>query len=433
MTIDTIYHYAMAVATVVIGILMLAEPKGNRKDTVFKIVVPLILLSFFTFIWKRYFISLGTVTLARSSIVIALGTYALFFSKYNFYTKLLLISTYYTINIFMRDLSFVLVFTLKVATNDDLIFDLVKFIIFITLLIITGLYIKKYRLIVLQNISRHFRTSIALIITLYCLSRILIDILVECNVMTFESSRYFERFLFGIIIILLNLIVYHILYTISTYYSYKEELVLLKQKQTEIMADIMRVNKMNDDIRVLRHEFKNNILMIQGLARTKKYTELDNYLESYLKTDASVLSYIDCGNPVINNILNYKKADLEAKGVSFNAMVSVPEKLPFKDIDIISLLANLIDNAAEASMKTEQPNVSLNVNIEKGYCFITVVNPVIGEVLNENPSLKTTKDDKSNHGLGLRIVHNIVEKYDGHICFEQKNREFYVSIMLSLD
>ena len=43
-----------------------------------------------------------------------------------------------------------------------------------------------------------------------------------------------------------------------------------------------------------------------------------------------------------------------------------------------------------------------------------------------------TKKDKKNHGIGLKVVRSIVEKYDGYVNFEQKGGEFIASVMLSL-
>jgi sensor histidine kinase regulating citrate/malate metabolism len=183
---------------------------------------------------------------------------------------------------------------------------------------------------------------------------------------------------------------------------------------------------------VLRHEFKNNILTRRVLSRTHQYDKLDRYLDNYLKTDGAALSHFDCGNKVLNNIINYKSADLTQKGTEFEINVSVPEELPFAESDITSLLVNLIDNAAEAAGMTEHPTVALKIIVEKSFCFITVSNTVLGDVLAENPDLLTTKQDKKGHGIGLKVVRSIVSKYDGLIDFTQEGDRFSTSVMLSL-
>jgi sensor histidine kinase regulating citrate/malate metabolism len=233
-------------------------------------------------------------------------------------------------------------------------------------------------------------------------------------------------------IFLLCLIGYYMIYNVAAYYSQKRELELLRQKQNEVMTDLNRANQMYDEIRVLRHEFKNHVLTMQAFTRMEEYDKLRGYLDRYLKTDGKALTAIDCGNKVLNNILNYKRGDLAERGVTFEPSIRVPEELPFEEADIASLLVNLIDNAAEAALKTPSPYVTLKIFVEKNYCFVTVVNPVNTNVMAENPNLSTTKADAANHGIGLRMVRSITDKYNGYLDFDQKEDTFIVSAMLSM-
>jgi sensor histidine kinase YesM len=321
---------------------------------------------------------------------------------------------------------------LSITVNNTSAFNLIKLLAFIALLVVTGIYIKQYRIGSTSASSRGFWAAFISVILAHDFSRIIIDVAMESEMLTTDNSRYLERFVFEAIILVFNLLAYYLIYKLTTYYAQKEELARLRQRQSDIMSEVARANQMYDEMRVLRHEFKNNMLTVRGLSKTKQYDKLDQYLSSYLKTDGMALGYIDCGNRVLNNILNFKYADLTSRGVAFNHKVSVPEELPYDESDITSLLVNLIDNAAEAGLKTESPSVDMNVIVEKGYCFITVINPVRDDILNENPTLQTTKKDKKSHGIGLKVVRNIVDKYDGYVNFEQKGGEFIASVMLSL-
>ena len=113
-------------------------------------------------------------------------------------------------------------------------------------------------------------------------------------------------------------------------------------------------------------------------------------------------------------------------------LAAVPAELPIEDNDLTSLPVNLIDNAMEGTEGIEKPSVSVKMNVENNYLFITVINPVSGDILRNNPTLYTTKKDKSVHGIGLRVVKSIVEKYNGHTKFEQREGEFIASLMLEI-
>ena len=209
-------------------------------------------------------------------------------------------------------------------------------------------------------------------------------------------------------------------------------MTILRQKQAESVAELERANRLYDEISVLRHEYKNRILSMEILLKSGQYDRLEKNFRSYLSADAEVLNMINCGNRVLNSIFNVKRNDCLSRNIAFDVLAAVPAELPIEDNDLTSLPVNLIDNAMEGSAGTANPSVSVKMNVENNYLFITVINPVSGDILRNNPTLSTTKKDKSVHGIGLRVVKSIVEKYNGHTKFEQREGEFIASLMLEI-
>ena len=68
---------------------------------------------------------------------------------------------------------------------------------------------------------------------------------------------------------------------------------------------------------------------------------------------------------------------------------------------------------------------------EAGYYFIELTNTVENDVLLENPKLSTSKEKKKLHGVGLKSVKDIVDKYYGMINFDQRGNVFRVFITLA--
>lgn len=66
----------------------------------------------------------------------------------------------------------------------------------------------------------------------------------------------------------------------------------------------------------------------------------------------------------------------------------------------------------------------------KQYLSIKISNTSKENVLEANPKLVTKKADVENHGIGLWIVKDIVEKYDGIMQFVSKDKVFEVKVML---
>ena len=102
----------------------------------------------------------------------------------------------------------------------------------------------------------------------------------------------------------------------------------------------------------------------------------------------------------------------------------------FSDIDICVLLANLLDNAIEASLNVDSPQINVSIRNEKNYLCILIRNRIESSVLEENGQLHTTKKDKSKHGLGVYSISQIVDKYDGMKTYYEKNGYFVADIWL---
>ena len=63
--------------------------------------------------------------------------------------------------------------------------------------------------------------------------------------------------------------------------------------------------------------------------------------------------------------------------------------------------------------------------------IIEVKNTFNYDVVYENGEIKSTKTTNADeHGVGIKNVLKIIEKYDGEYVIEDKNKEFYFSIII---
>lgn len=102
------------------------------------------------------------------------------------------------------------------------------------------------------------------------------------------------------------------------------------------------------------------------------------------------------------------------------------------DIDISVLLSNLLDNAIIGCDGSANPEIELSVRSKKSLACIIVRNSISESVLKNNPSLSTSKSDRSVHGFGIKSIRNIARKYEGSVEFKEENGKFLVEIWLNL-
>ena len=89
-----------------------------------------------------------------------------------------------------------------------------------------------------------------------------------------------------------------------------------------------------------------------------------------------------------------------------------------------------MDNALEAAVQTEEKELKIQMEENRGVLFLNVSNSCNDDVSGEKGVGKTTKEDKRNHGMGLGNVRAIVEKHHGDMEIVCEHSRFEVDIML---
>ena len=117
--------------------------------------------------------------------------------------------------------------------------------------------------------------------------------------------------------------------------------------------------------------------------------------------------------------------------IKLDVEIIVPQKIKISAYDMTAILGNLLDNAITALKKcTDLKMFSVKINYCKDNILITISNSFNGIIKEKNGILETLKDDKNNHGLGLKSVEEAVNRNDGHTSVSYNNNIFKVTILL---
>ena len=75
-------------------------------------------------------------------------------------------------------------------------------------------------------------------------------------------------------------------------------------------------------------------------------------------------NYSCCADPVLNSILCERKFVAESKGILYKIKLGNNLRTDFiEDLDLISIVGNLLDNAIEAAEKTEKDKYGENIQL----------------------------------------------------------------------
>lgn len=180
------------------------------------------------------------------------------------------------------------------------------------------------------------------------------------------------------------------------------------------------------------HEYKNQIVCIESLLVNKKYLELEKYVQQIYGHLDKELDAINTNNVIVNAILNTKYQEANAKGIVLVFRINDLSQIKIKDEDVVIILSNLLNNAIETCEKCDDKRViKLKFVNEDGMIIIAVKNTYNHPVCYANGEIKTSKTiEAEEHGVGIKNIIKVIEKYHGSYIIEDSNNEFYFSTII---
>lgn len=181
------------------------------------------------------------------------------------------------------------------------------------------------------------------------------------------------------------------------------------------------------------HEYKNQIDCMEQLLNRKQYAKLEDYVKVVHSKLDKELDAIDMNNIIVNAILNTKYQEADRNGIVVVLRVNDLSGMWIKDEDIVTILSNLLDNAIEACKKCDNGKRILKLTFvnEDGMIKIGVKNTFSNPIVYENGEIKSTKlVQTEEHGVGIKNIIEVIEKYGGSYIIKHDNYEFYFSIII---
>lgn len=214
----------------------------------------------------------------------------------------------------------------------------------------------------------------------------------------------------------------------------KENAVLAGQMES-LKKHIEEVETLYQDIRGMRHDMGNHIMILENLCQKGEQREAISYLEELKEQFHGAGSEIKSGNPVTDILLMEERKEAENRGISFRCDFHYPEGASVNAFDVSVILHNALNNAVEGAEGCKAPFIRLSSYRKKNAYMIEIVNSLKEQVILEKESglPLTTKDNKAEHGYGLINIRKVAQKYFGNIAIEQKDGMFVLHIMLMLE
>ena len=185
-----------------------------------------------------------------------------------------------------------------------------------------------------------------------------------------------------------------------------------------------------DVINVKCHDMKKQLATLSKITSPEMLGEYKKEVEESI-SDYDIIA--NTGNEALNIVLTERAIFCQGKNIKFSYMAD-GNLLSFMTlVDIYSMFANALDNCIEAAMQTEENKRVINATVtgEKNMVCIHFENYFNGSLTLKDGLPITGKDDKVQHGFGLKSIRMIVEKYGGIVSVYAEDDVFNLNILFS--
>lgn len=207
------------------------------------------------------------------------------------------------------------------------------------------------------------------------------------------------------------------------------ELEMINQKNTIDLSYLSLLEKKNEQLQILTHDYKNNLLSIESMSDS---VEVKAFIDDMIGEISTYNRTCKTKNKILDVILSKYIDICNDKGITFDIDVITDNLVLLKGNDISSLFNNLLDNAVESAEKSQDKNITLQIsNSISSYHKISIINSCDIPPKSTNGSLITSKKNKEIHGFGTKSIHQTLKKYNGEMQWEyDEERKSFKAIVL---
>ena len=197
-----------------------------------------------------------------------------------------------------------------------------------------------------------------------------------------------------------------------------------------------RLQSLIDLTRKQRHDMRQQLTVIKGLAEQQNFKGILDYVTDFLHTSQIENSTILCENYALNALLQYYLAQAREVGIGTEVQFNLPAELSLPESDVAAILGNLVENALDACKSQTSGHKFLNIKgdlVGGNMVALTVRNSYSGLIIRDGEAFISTKRQERVEGIGIASIKSIALRYHGVTKFAYSKNMFQASVLLTPD
>lgn len=313
--------------------------------------------------------------------------------------------------------------------NGENVSNLVVSLITLALIYLVGKIYQKNNSNSLRSIGI---TNLIVFIVLLGIDTFVVTVIAPPNVDSYMANKrniYLLAVVFVIIGIFIQLAAIILLFTQRNVYKEKE--TIADKYLNEQKRHYEYLENREKETKKFRHDLRSHMEIISNMVNNHEYESMNSYLEKmHMKID-TFGNLVTVQNGIVDAIINQYYTKAGQNNIKMDVKGRLPVDCAIDAFDLCTIFSNILSNAFEAAITTEEKYISLECRYNDKNIIIAVRNSYDNATQSQNNQWKTRKKDTDYHGYGLENIKDSVKKYNGIFDIETKDGMFNLTILFN--
>lgn len=194
------------------------------------------------------------------------------------------------------------------------------------------------------------------------------------------------------------------------------------------LKEISALRESQKQASTYRHDLRHHLQYLSACMENGQLDQAQAYIHGICAEIEAQKVQAYCENETANLILSSFAGRCAKEGVGMEVRTVLPPFLSVSDSDLCVLLSNALENALNACRALDgQRTVEVDAYEKEHKLFLQITNPCGTDVVFEH-GLPIT--DRPGHGVGVRSICAIVERYGGVSSFSVREGQFILRLSL---
>lgn len=205
----------------------------------------------------------------------------------------------------------------------------------------------------------------------------------------------------------------------------------LNMQITQAVREIEALRESQRKTSIYRHDLRHHIQYLSSCIENGLLEQAQGYIrEIYSEMESNCIT-VFCENEVANLIFSTFAGRARDQGIPITIKAGIPQTISVSENDLCVLLSNALENALHACQKRNERGLSGTIEVfvtpKKDRLFLQFTNSCDENVAFDHG---IPVADSPGHGLGVRSICAIVDRYGGICNFSVKDSRFILQVLI---